>query len=96
MELMLARIGRRRALVSVPFWLAGFQARFLELVPGKPLTRDQVELLKRDNVASTGAATLADLGITPTALELILPAYLDRFCKGGRFHGGPHGEKLYS
>ena len=48
-----------------------------------PLTPDQVELLKRDNVVSSGALTLATLGIAPTAVEAILPTYLDRFRRGG-------------
>ena len=31
-------------------------------------------------------AALADLGITPTAAEVILPTYLDRFRIGGRYN----------
>jgi NADH dehydrogenase len=85
MELMLAEIGLRRLLVTVPWGLARLQARLAELLPGKPLTRDQVELLKVDNVASGRFPGLADLGVPPTALEMILPTYLDRFRKGGRF-----------
>ena len=30
--------------------------------------------------------TLADLGIVPTAAEVILPTYLDRFRVGGRYN----------
>jgi NADH dehydrogenase len=96
MELMLGMIGLKRMLVSIPFGIAEIQGRLLELLPGKLLTRDQVTLLKRDNVAEPGMPGLNDLGITPTALEIVLPSYMDRFCKGGRFHGGAHGEKLYS
>ncbi len=96
MELMLKTIDRHALLLPLPFRIASFQARFLELVPGKPLTRDQVELLKRDNVAAPGSEGLAALGVTPTALETVLPTYLDRFAKGGRFHTGPHAEKYYS
>ncbi len=84
MELTLAQIGRRRCLVSLPFGLARFEARFLELLPKPLLTRDQVELLKRDNIVGPGAATLADLGIRATAVEVILPTYLDRFMVPGR------------
>jgi NADH dehydrogenase len=96
MQLMLKVIDRSAILLPVPFGIAKLQARFTELVPGKPLTRDQVELLKRDNVVAKGAEGLAELGVTPTALELVLPQYLDRFAKGGRFHEGPHAEKFYS
>ena len=35
MELMLREIRRRRALVSIPFALARFQAFFLERLPGR-------------------------------------------------------------
>jgi uncharacterized protein YbjT (DUF2867 family) len=82
-ELLLAELHRRRWLVDLPFGLAELQARMLAPLPKPPLTPDQVELLKHDNVVSAGAMTLATLGITPTALETILPTYLDRFRRGG-------------
>jgi NADH dehydrogenase len=85
MELVLRQIHRRRLLVPWPFALAEFQARFLELLPVPPLTRDQVRLLRHDNVVTEGALTLAELGITATAAEVILPSYLDRFRRAGRF-----------
>jgi uncharacterized protein YbjT (DUF2867 family) len=84
MELLLAEMGVKRLLASLPWGLASFQARIAEWIPGKPLTRDQVELLKQDNVLSGAAPGLVDLGIQPTAAELILPTYLERFRKGGR------------
>ena len=79
MRYMLKVIGRRRLLVPLSFELATLQARVLELLPPPPLTRDQVELLKTDNVVSANARTLADLGITPTPIELIVPDYLNRY-----------------
>ncbi|HUA56390.1 MAG TPA: complex I NDUFA9 subunit family protein [Candidatus Sulfotelmatobacter sp.] len=85
MELLLSEIQRRRLLVPLPFGLAALQALFLELLPVPPLTRDQVKLLAHDTVVGTGSLTLRDLGITPTAVEPILPTYLDRFRPGGRF-----------
>ena len=86
MELLLREIHRRRLLVPWPFALAEMQAMFFELLPVPPLTRDQVRLLRNDSVVSEGALTLADLGITPTSVEVILPTYLDRYRPSGRFH----------
>jgi len=83
MELLLREIGRKRFLVPLPFSLARLQAAVLERLPKPPLTRDQLELLKRDNVVSGKMPTLADLGIAPTAVEVILPTYLSRFRRGG-------------
>lgn len=82
-ELMLGEIRRKRLLVDLPFGLAAIQARLMSILPNPPLTPDQVELLKRDNVVSSGALTLAALGIAPTAVEGVLPGYLDRFRRGG-------------
>ncbi|HEX4569547.1 MAG TPA: complex I NDUFA9 subunit family protein [Dongiaceae bacterium] len=85
MELLLAEIGRKRLLVTVPWGMARLQAAVLGLLPFPPLTTDQVKLLERDNVASGQLPGLAELGIAPSGLEAILPAYLDRFRLGGRF-----------
>ena len=79
MRYMLDVLGRRRLLVPLSFPMATFKARFLELLPVPPLTRDQVELLKVDNVVAEGAKGLADLGIAPTPIELIVPEYLARY-----------------
>ena len=54
------------------------------LAPGRPpLTRDQAKLLRTDNVADHGLPGLKELGIEPTACEVILPTYLDRYRKAG-------------
>ena len=79
MELMLKETGRRRILVPLPFAVARIYAWFLEKWPKPVLTRDQVELLKKDNVVSPGDLTLQDLGVEATAAEVILPSYLRRF-----------------
>lgn len=84
MEIMLREIRRKRLLVPIPYALAAFKAAFLEYLPVPPLTRDQVRLLQRDNVAAPGMPGLAELGITPTALAQVLPLYLDRFRRAGR------------
>ncbi len=79
MEIVMRETGRRRLLVPLPLNVARIEAAVMELLPTPPLTRDQVKLLARDNVVSPGALTLADLGISPTAIEAVVPAYLRDF-----------------
>ena len=83
LQWILKETGRRRPLLEMPIGLARLQARIGELVPGKPFTRDQLLLLERDNVVTPGAMGLAELGIVPTPVELIVPEYLDRYRRGG-------------
>jgi NADH dehydrogenase len=85
MEMLLATISRKRWLVPVPFWAAEIKGAVLQYLPVPPLTRDQVKQLRHDNVVASGVPGLADLGITPTAVEVILPTYLDIYRRGGRF-----------
>lgn len=90
---MLKVIRRRRLILNIPFVLASVlgaafdlvQAVTLGLVENKMLTRDQVRNLARDNVVAEGAKGFADLGITPTAMESLLPEYLWRYRPSGQF-----------
>jgi hypothetical protein len=86
MELVLAETRRKRLLVPLPWALASLQAAVLEFLPTPPLTRDQVKLLRRDNIVGPAARTLADLGIGATAVEAVLPSYMDRYRRGGWFN----------
>jgi uncharacterized protein YbjT (DUF2867 family) len=89
MRLMLEEIGRKRLLVPVPFaaahvlGLAGDLMSVIGLPP--PITSDQVESLRSDNVVTPGAPCLADLGIVSTPLHAIIPTYLYRYRKGGQY-----------
>jgi len=85
MQLILRETGRRRVLMSMPFGIAFLEAAFLQLLPNPLLTVDQVKLLKRDNVVSATAPGLADLGITPTSAEAVIPSYLWRFRAKGEY-----------
>jgi NADH dehydrogenase len=85
MALILKETRRKRPLMSVPWWMAKLQATFLGMFPKPLLTRDQVTLLQADNVVSSDAKTLTDLGIEPTPVETILPTYLDKYRVGGRY-----------
>ena len=89
LELVLSEIRRKRLFVDLPFGLAALQARLMAILPSPPLTPDQVELLKSDNIVSSGALTLASLGLTPTPAEVVLPTYLDRFRRGGWYGQRP-------
>jgi NADH dehydrogenase len=85
-ELTLREIDRRKRIVGVPAGLMKIAGWFAEFLPVPPLTHDQVDLLTHDNIVRVGANTLATLGISPTAAEVILPTYLDRFRPGGRYN----------
>jgi uncharacterized protein YbjT (DUF2867 family) len=91
-EYVLATIERQRVLVPLPFPLAKLQATFLQFLPKPPLTPDQVELLRTDNVVSEQAIaerrTLEGLGLSATPAEAIVPSYLWRFRKTGQFRTG--------
>jgi uncharacterized protein YbjT (DUF2867 family) len=89
---------RRCGIVALPWRVARSQGSLiglldrltLGLIPDEfVITRDQVTLLERDNVVSKEAKsegrTLEGLGISPTALEAIVPSYLVRFRKTGQF-----------
>jgi uncharacterized protein YbjT (DUF2867 family) len=89
MEFILSTIGRKRLLLPVPFALMKLQATFAQFLPKPPITPDQVEMLKRNNVVSDAARrdgrTLEALGIIPETVAGIVPTYLWRFRKAGQF-----------
>lgn len=86
---VLRETGRNNTLLGVSQNVASLLALPLSLLPNPPLTADQVVLLGKDNVVSEAASkekrTLLGLGMTPVAMETILPTYLWRFRKTGQF-----------
>jgi uncharacterized protein YbjT (DUF2867 family) len=68
--------GLKCTLMPMPFvaWYA--LARLAEMLPSPPLTRNQVELMEIDTVASPGMPGFAELGLSPHAIEDILPEIL--------------------
>jgi len=79
MELLLQVTGHCRILVRVPWLIARIQGVVLGLLPHPPLTLDQVRLLRRNSVVREDALTFKDLGLSPKAMEAVLPAYLARY-----------------
>ncbi len=92
MEITLKTIERRRLLLPLPFPVAHIQAAVAELAfavpsalnfgPQSPITRDQVRLLRKDNITSDKVLGLKDLGIQATGVDSVLPTYLQRYRRG--------------
>lgn len=77
-------IGREPPMVDLPDSLGSLIAAF-GFLPGAPITMDQWRMLQRDNVVNAGAEGLGALGIDPTPLASVAPAWLVRFRRHGRF-----------
>lgn len=92
LQFITREIDRPRALLPVPVavmapaaYIIGALSR-LNPFFGPPITGDQVQQLKIDNVVSPGAGTLADLGVTNLeTVEAITPTYLWRHRPHGQF-----------
>jgi uncharacterized protein YbjT (DUF2867 family) len=89
---------RHPALIPLPFGLARLMAGGTEIARALTLglfpkalttTRDQIELLRRDNLVAASAIeagrSFQGLGIDPQGVEAIAPAYLWRFRKTGQY-----------
>ena len=86
MEILLKEIRKKRFLIPIPWGVAKFQSFFLQMLPNPLLTPDSVELLKYPNTTSGDYPVLKDLGITGTAIQSVLPKYVQRFRTGGEFN----------
>jgi NADH dehydrogenase len=72
------QIKARPRLIPLPFMLWRILALVAEFLPGSRLTRNQVALMQRDNVASTECPGLSSLGIAPAEIKTLLPAVVGR------------------
>ncbi len=62
-EKLLKLIGKKRILLKIPLPIAELSARCFEIMPNPLLTRDQLRLLKYDNISSGKYKTNFDIGI---------------------------------
>jgi NADH dehydrogenase len=92
LEATLRYAGRRKLLLPVPFWMMRLQALLTWPLPNavRPVTVDQLRLLKLDNVVSDAAKsedrTIASLGVPrPASIEAVVPQYLERFNPKGQY-----------
>ena len=63
LEKLLNLIGKKRLLIPMPLPIAQLSARFFEILPKPILTRDQLKLLRYDNVLSGKYKSNSDLGV---------------------------------
>lgn len=70
-------IGKTRCLIALPWWVARTQAFFMGILPNPALTNDQITSLQTDNIVAQDAYGLNELGIVPTAMDSVVPAYLN-------------------
>ncbi len=71
---VMAVLALHRPIIGLNKPFSYVQGLVLELLPGKLMTRDNVRSMEVDSVTSEPIAL--ELGITPTALEVIIPDYL--------------------
>lgn len=76
-QLSHTRQGRGRPVIALPALLGRLQAWLMELLPGEPLmSRDNLDSMRIDNLASGKLPGLPALGIQAAALTTIVPSYL--------------------
>jgi len=65
-------------MLPVPFAIWQLLAALVSVLPNPPLTRDQIELMRHDNLVDPDTAGFAELGIEPCGLEDLLAMCLDQ------------------
>jgi uncharacterized protein YbjT (DUF2867 family) len=71
--------GHRRPVIALPDALGRLQALAMELAPGEPLmSRDNLDSMRVDNVATGTLPGLTSLGIAARSLDSVAPGYLGR------------------
>ena len=78
LQLLLKQLGRKRPLMPFPYFAWELLAALMAPLPNRPISRDQIILMKRDNVVGSQALGFSDLGIVPRPVEDVLPSYLPR------------------
>jgi uncharacterized protein YbjT (DUF2867 family) len=79
-----AMIGRQPSFVELPDSLGGLIASF-GFLPGAPITKDQWQMLRRDNVVTPGAESFGAFAIEPRPIGAVAPGWLVRYRRAGRF-----------
>ena len=81
-----AETRQQRRLLEVPGWIAALMAKLGDVLPFMPMTSDQLAMLGKENVVTSGMPGLADLGVEATPMAAFVPAMLERYRPSGRFN----------
>ena len=91
LEKLLLLINKKTILLPFPLVLAKFSARFFEIFPNPLLTRDQLRLLKYDNLPSGKYKTNSDIGIPSVKFfDQEVKKYCYMWRDGGQFSTGKY------
>mgnify|MGYP001819887936 FL=1 len=71
-----ANLGKRKIIIGLSDGMSQMQASILEKLPGKAFTYDNYLSLQQDSVCSGKDAGFAELGITPTPMDAVVPGFL--------------------
>ena len=86
LEKLLKLIEKKRILFPLPLLVANFSASFFQLLPKPLITKDQIKLLKYDNIISGKYKTNSDLGIPSKKLfDTEVKKYSYMWKEGGQF-----------
>ena len=93
-EKLLKSIGKKRLTIPLPLKLAEISASLLEILPNPLLTRDQLRLLKYDNIASGKYKNNFDIG-TPSLryFDEEIKKYSYMWREGGQFSTEKYSSK---
>ena len=91
---LLNLIGKKRILLPFPLQIAEFSARLFEIMPKPLLTRDQLKLLKYDNIPSGKYKTNLDIGIPSLRyFDQEVKKYCYMWREGGQFSTEKYNSK---
>ena len=89
---LLNLIGKKRLLIPLPLFIANISTSFFQLFPKPIITKDQIKLLKYDNVISGKYQTNFDIGVPA---NLFFEKEVEKYCYMWR-EGGQFSTKKYN
>ena len=86
LQKILKAINKKRLLLPLPLFIANVSASIFQLLPTPLITKDQLKLLKYDNIKSQDGITNFDIGIpSKISFEKGIKEYAYNWREGGKF-----------